>query len=225
MKKGVVGMSTSHVARRASTRQRPRTLAAALFVAVFLAGLALVVGTFVLRSGLPVDLDGNAVALGDGDVPDTGVVAEMNIDDNTGLRFTVPALAMDVPLGELSVVRSTLTPPGFVQAYRVRNLGVPLDRASAGTVYVVMHSVNKGFAPGNYLFDVPTARALVKPGDALSVGGVNYIVDGSQLIDKPDLPQAGRLWSDEPGRVVVITCLQRTQGRSLQNLIITGHLA
>ena len=217
-------MSRTPTGRRAATRKTPRGVLL-LFVALLLAGAVLVVGTLVMRAHMPVDLNGNSVALGDGDVPDAGVIAEMQVADDTGLRFTVPALSMNVPLGELSVVRSTLTPPGFVQAYRVRNLGVPLDKASTGTVYVVMHSVNNGFAPGNYLFDVPSAKALVNPGESLTVGGVDYVIDGSQLIDKTALPKTGKLWADVPGRVVVITCLQRTQGHSLQNLVITGHLA
>lgn len=209
----------------ARSRRAPRRSVLVLFLVLFLAGVVLVASSLVLRAGAPVDLEGNAVALGEGDVPDAGVIAEMDVVADSGLRFAVPALGMDVPMGELSVVRSALTPPGFVQAYRVRNLGVGLDQAPDGTVYVVMHSVNRGFAPGNYLFDVASATARVTAGDAMTVGGIDYVVDGSQLIDKTALSTTGALWTDEPGRVVVITCLQRTQGRSLQNLVITGHLA
>jgi hypothetical protein len=210
----------------ARSRRAPRRSVLVLFLVLFLAGVVLVASSLVLRAGTPVDLEGNAVALGEGDVPDAGVIAEMDVVADSGLRFTVPALGMDVPMGELSVVRSALTPPGFVQAYRVRNLGVGLDQA-------VRRDGVRGDALGQSRVrpgQLPLRRGerhRPRDGGGRDDGGGHRLRGGWLAAHRQDRPadHGQALWTDEPGRVVVITCLQRTQGRSLQNLVITGHLA
>lgn len=99
----------------------------------------------------PVDLEGNAVSLAPEDTPSEEVVTQMDVEpgaeDEDGL--VVPSVDHAVPLGTLSAVDGEITPPGFTEAYWVRNLGVPVDEAEDGTVYLVTHSVQDGYAPGS----------------------------------------------------------------------------
>lgn len=108
----------------------------------------------------PVDLEGNAVSLAPEDTPSEEVVAQMDVEpgaeDEDGL--VVPSVDHAVPLGTLSAVDGEITPPGFTEAYRVRNLGVPVEEAEDGTVYVVTHSVQDGYGPGSTGRSRRTAR-------------------------------------------------------------------
>ena len=192
-----------------------------LVVAFMIAAIGGAVVVRSLRSGLAAshssvtDMDGNAVAM----VRDS--LSPRDVDRmavaSTSLRFRVPSVGLDVPLEELSEVDGSIVPPGFTSAYLVRNRGVGPSAASSGTVYVVMHSVRGGRAPGNYLINVARRKAT-------RVGGLAYVIDGSWTILKGSLASAHDVWHDVAGRLVVITCLQRTTGRSLDNVVITAHL-
>jgi hypothetical protein len=108
----------------------------------------------------------------------------------------------------------------------VVNLGVPPAQAETGTVYVAMHSLRDGgLGPGNFLFDVTTATSKVPVGALIQVAGLTYAVDGTQSIPKVDLPFTADLWTSTPGRLVVITCLQKPDNSpSDDNFVVTAHL-
>jgi hypothetical protein len=124
-------------------------------------------------------------------------------------------------------VGGVIEPPDFVSAFHVANRGASLDHPESGTVYVVMHSLRGGgVAPGNYLIDVATGAATVAVGEAIGVDGLSYVVDETAIILKPDLPWVTEVWANTPGRLIVITCLQRPDGSpSESNLVITAHQA
>ncbi|MFT4231126.1 MAG: class F sortase, partial [Microbacterium sp.] len=149
------------------------------------------------------------------------------VQEDTGERFRVPSVGLDVPLDSMNAVDSVITPPGFTAAYRVRNLGVSLDHASEGTVYVAMHSLRDGaVGPGNYLIDVEAGTASVAVGTEIIVAGLEYRLTGSQKIAKDRLAASEAVWADVPGRLIVITCLQRPEGGpSLENVVLTAELA
>ncbi|WP_051671157.1 MULTISPECIES: class F sortase [unclassified Microbacterium] len=170
------------------------------------------------------DMAGNAVVLED-PIQTPQSLALMNVVEDLGERFAVPSVGLDVPLGGLDMVDGEITPPGFTSAYTVRNLGVP-DDPSAGTTYVVMHSIPApGVAPGNYLIDVADGRAAVPAGAQVLVGEKVYAVDSSYSVDKGELSAQSALWADRPGRLVIITCQQLPSGaRSVQNTVIEAHL-
>jgi len=159
--------------------------------------------------------------------PDT-TTTELEADHtpNAGQRFKVPAVDLNVPLGSTEVVNDIIAPPGFQSAYWISNLGVGLDMAESGTVFVATHSLrNGGVAPGNYLIDVANQRSSVRAGDKIVVGALTYTVDQTRIIPKPDLATANQLWESVPARLVVLTCLQNPQNQpSRDNLVITASL-
>lgn len=194
--------------------------------ALLIAGaLGLVVSRSHAVSG-PTDLRGAPVAVEAGTEPAPATVARMDAVTDSGTRFQVPSVGLDVALGELSMADGTITPPGFTSAYRVRNLGVSLGRAASGTVFVAMHSLRGGgVGPGNYLIDVKDARARLASGAEIRIGGDSYTVTGSEAIDKSVIRTDENVWADRPGRLVVLTCLQRPQGGpSVDNIVIFAQL-
>ncbi|MEX8034076.1 class F sortase [Microbacterium sp. 20-116] len=166
------------------------------------------------------DLAGNPVQL---DGPDP-VPSASATPEGVG-RFTAPSVGLDVPLGAMNVVDGVLQPPGFTSAYWVRNLGVSPDRADAGTVFVVMHSLRGGgVGPGNALIDVDAARARIAVGADISVADVHYRVDRTQVVDKTAIGSDADVWANTAGRLVVVTCLQRSDGLpSTENLVIEAR--
>lgn len=184
-----------------------------------------------------VDMDGNRAEV---DLLTDGLTPEQIEDVAAGqadeaahpgagvkTRFRAPSVNLDVPLRSLRVVGGVITPPGFTSAYTVSNLGVQLPAASQGTVYVAMHSMRgRGVAPGDYLFDTVTGASKLNVGDTLTVGEVTYVVDETLAVSKAALPDEHWLWAPEPGRLVVITCLQvRAATPSVDNFVVVAHLA
>jgi hypothetical protein len=137
-------------------------------------------------------------------------------------RFQAPSVGLDVPLGSLDVVDNELEPPGFTSAYWVRNLGVSPTDSANGTVFVVMHSLrNGGEGPGNALIDVDDGKARIASGASIVVDDVEYHVVSSETVDKSQISGDQSVWADAPGRLVVITCLQRPDGApSTDNMVI-----
>ncbi|MDR1851927.1 MAG: class F sortase [Propionibacteriaceae bacterium] len=155
--------------------------------------------------------------------------------EDSKVRFVVPSVGLDVPLGSINAVDGRMNPPGFKSAYSVRNMGVPPERAEEGTLYVVAHSLrtegatagqNNHLAPGSYLIDVPNQRAAVAVGDEILVDAHRYWVTGSRTVLKTALRKETDIWTSTPGRLVFITCLQNGKGTpSTMNLIILAELA
>ncbi|MDR1998388.1 MAG: class F sortase [Frankiaceae bacterium] len=142
-------------------------------------------------------------------------------------RFVVPAVNLDVPLGSMNVVDNQVVPPSFTSAYWIANLGVALADAASGTAFVAVHSVQWGaLAPGNYLFDVNSATSAVPRGSAMTVGGVSYTVDGWYTVPKSQLAYDQDVWAESPGKLVIITCLEKPDGSpAVDNFVITAHLS
>ena len=163
------------------------------------------------------DLDGRLIAF---DVPP----APGTIVTPASGRLTIPTVGLDVPLGGVNIVAGAVTPPGFDAAYVVSGVGQQPESGSAGTVFVVMHSVVGGRAPGNLLVD-DTGKLLIDAGAIIVVDGHRYRLESSSTVAKPDLARDAALWSDQPGRLVLITCLQKAdRSPSEANLVLEAVL-
>lgn len=193
--------------------------------ALILGGLGIAI-TFASAPSLPAgtqrDQRGDAVIIDPGEAPGPSTLKRMNPTVDAGERIVIPSVHLDAPLGAINTVAGVVTPPGFTAVYAIRNLGTRIDQPDNGTVFLVTHSLRGGgTAPGNALIDLEHHRSAVEPGAKIIVAGTAYTATGSQTIAKPDLAKAAGLWADTPGRLVIITCLQRPNGApSVDNLVI-----
>jgi len=180
-----------------------------------------------------VDMAGNVVVPDDTQVQDPSYVESADPQDDTGLRFKIPSVKLDVPLREANVVGGVINPPGFNSVYLMRNIGVSLDAAATGPVYVAAHSLRApGEAPGNYVIDPAQGQVVVPLGAEIDVGNLVYNVVSSRVVSKPDLGAQSDLWAPTPGMLVFITCLQSTSaagyqadGHAKDNAVIVAKLA
>lgn len=136
------------------------------------------------------------------------------------LRLQVPSVGLDVGVGRLSSVDGAIRPPDFTRAFLVRNIGEDLTHQKDGTVYVTMHSIHAGTAPGNRLINIGQGTVTVQKGAKVTLGSNTYKVTGSERVSKGSLSQHKKVWANEPNRLVLITCLQRSQGKSLDNVVV-----
>ena len=213
--------------QRHATRRprRPVALVAALVALVLVAaGAVLVVRSLNASRDAPRDMAGNPVRFAPGNTPAPSTIDQMQVRDADSGRLQVPSVGLDVPLGSMLAVDNVVNPPGFTQAYWVRNVGVAPADATSGTVYVVSHSVSRGRAPGNYLLNVDKGSSAVNPGDLIDVDGHDYIAQSWRAVGKTQLPAAQALWDAVPGRLVLITCLEQPDGSSPDNLVVVAQL-
>ncbi|MEV8213467.1 class F sortase [Leifsonia sp. NPDC077715] len=201
-----------------------------LGIAAAVSAVCLIVGGIVVINEIPhseatvADLNGNPVQVDEDQVPTVSQKQAMRAVSSTGERFAIPAVGLDVQLGEVSAVDGSVVPPGFTSVYRVRNRGVSLAQAGTGTVYLVTHSVRGGgLAPGNYVEDPATGTSTLTPGTAILVGDQRYEVTTTQTIPKDQMASNTPTWANVPNRLVLITCLQNKHGTpSTHNLVITA---
>lgn len=203
-----------------------------LFVLLLVGGIGL--GGYVgydwwSSRNAPKDMSGNAIHLEEEDIPSPEEIKQMDVKEEARdttvsapveLRFRAPSVGLDTPVGSMKSVNGLIKPPGFDRAYLVSNIGHSLHENNEGTVYLVMHSVRRGNAPGNHLIDVESAKPRLHKGDEVSLGSYKYRVTGAESVKKSSIVNTGKVWEDVPGKLVIITCLQRPTGYSVKNTII-----
>lgn len=218
--------------RRATRRQdrsgRWRVALASLLGLVTLLAGAYAVQLYVSQLALPRDMDGRPVVAAQVP-PDEAARADAVAVLDDGARLRVPAAGMDVAMGAVNAVDGVIDPPGFSTAYFVRNYGAHTnseETASRGTVFVAMHSCSgNARCPGNALIDIAHGTATVPVGADVYLDGLHYRVTGSSAVGKPQIAHDQTFWQNTPGRLVLLTCLQRPGGRtSVDNMVITAEL-
>jgi sortase (surface protein transpeptidase) len=140
------------------------------------------------------------------------------------LRIQVPAVGLDAAVLPITPSEGELDPPRLDRAYWIETYGSP-GSDSTNTVYLAGHSVDRGSAVFDPLFDQDEQRALVGAGDEITIttdaGVVRYVVEDTQRYPKSELAGETEVWRIVPGRLVLITCFQRSEGgRSTDNLVI-----
>ena len=145
-------------------------------------------------------------------------VDDMKIEPLDG-DFQVPSVGLATGLEAMSEVNGAINPPGLHNGYVVRNHGTPVH-PERGTTYVAIHSVQGAKLPGNKLIDVDAGKPAVKTGEKVTLQDRDYTVTDAYTVRKDDISGDDRVWADEPGRLVILTCLQRESGRSMNNVVI-----
>lgn len=154
------------------------------------------------------------------EMPNVAQVNDMDIKPLDG-DLVIESVGLTMSMEEMSVVDNVINPPGLESAYLVRDYGTPED-TSEMTV-IALHSIKNGNVPGNNLIDVDKGEPTVKNGDKITVQGHDYTVKTSFSQDKESASYDDGLWKDEPGKLLLFTCLQRDEGKSVKNIIIEAQ--
>lgn len=155
----------------------------------------------------------------DGQPPSQEEISDMDPQPTDG-RIIAPEVGLDAPLGEISIPQSNIiNPPDFEHVFIFREYGT-VDDPDSGTVYAATHSLKGSNSPGNDLINVDTGEPTLGEDDEITVDGQKYQVIESHKTSKTELPADEDIWdADIDNRLVLITCLQRPAGKSIDNVV------
>ncbi|RFU18912.1 class F sortase [Geodermatophilus marinus] len=149
---------------------------------------------------------------------------------SSAVHVTVPALGLDLPVLPLTPRRGAINPPTLTAAYWIEPYGDPVGAAGQAdnTLYLAAHSTGTGAYGFDPLMEPDGGGSTLEAGDVIEVstpeGTVSYTVEHTRRYAKGQLPDAAEVWEAAPGRLVLITCFQRGNGRaSTENLVITAE--
>lgn len=145
-------------------------------------------------------------------------------------RLVVPQVGIDAPALTYALTDGIGDPPTHQDAYVVEGYGKPSDPTS-GTAYVLVHSGYQGEALGDLLTDTEAKDSYLEPDDLFYVDGVEFEVvsearhskDSLERVDASGIPLVPEVWEDVEGRLVLMTCLQRAQGSSVEVVVVTAQ--
>ena len=145
-------------------------------------------------------------------------------------RLVVPSVGIDLPLLGMTPAGGTIDPPLLTAGYWIEPYGAPVGTAAEAqnTLYVAAHSAGYGSDGFDPLISDGGEGSTLAAGDVVEVRGpsgtVTYTVTSSHRYGKDELPGATEVWEVSPGRLVLITCFQRADGReATENLVVVAE--
>jgi sortase (surface protein transpeptidase) len=143
------------------------------------------------------------------------------------VHLVIPAVDLDLPLLGLTPEDGVIDPPLLTAGYWIEPYAAPVAAPgeAGNTLYIAAHSAGRrddGFDP---LLTRDHEGSALQAGDVVEVrtpqGTASYTVDHTRRYGKNELPGASDVWEAVPGRLVLITCFQRADGRhSTENLVV-----
>ncbi len=149
---------------------------------------------------------------------------------SSDVRLVIPSVGLDLPLLPLTPSGGTIDPPLLTAGYWIEPYGAPVgDAAEAtNTLYVAAHSAGSGDDGFDPLIAGGGAGTTLASGDVVEVrtptGTVRYTVQSTHRYGKDALPGTDEVWQVAPGRLVLVTCFQRADGReATENLVVVAE--
>jgi hypothetical protein len=146
---------------------------------------------------------------------------------SSSVHLVIPSVDLDLPLLALTPRRGVIDPPLLTAGYWIEPYGAPVGAAdeAVNTLYIAAHSAGDGVDGFDPLLAADHRGSALEAGDTIDVrtpeGTVTYTVQRTQRYGKDELAGAADVWEASPGRLVLITCFQRADGRaSTENLVV-----
>jgi hypothetical protein len=143
------------------------------------------------------------------------------------IHLVIPGVGLDLPLLAHHPRGGVINPPTLTAGYWIDQFGAPVGSAAqaTNTLYIAAHSAGRGNHGFDPILDTDHEGSALVQGDAVEVvtpqGTVVYTVERTQRYGKDELPGAAEVWEAVPGRLVLITCFQRSDGHpSTENLVV-----
>jgi hypothetical protein len=139
----------------------------------------------------------------------------------------IASVGIDLPLLPHTPRNGVIDPPTLTAAYWIEPYGDPVASADQAdnTLYIAAHSDGSGVNGFDPLLSPDHTKGAVSAGDVIDVttpeGTVSYTVERTQRYGKNALAGADDVWEAHPGRLVLITCFQHTDGRATtENFVV-----
>jgi sortase (surface protein transpeptidase) len=149
---------------------------------------------------------------------------------SSSVHVEIDSVGLDLPVLPLTPERGVIDPPTLTAAYWIEPYGAPVASADQAdnTLYIAAHSAGRGDDGFDPLLTADHRRGAVDPGDVVDVrtpdGTVSYTVQSTARYAKGELAVAAEVWEAVPGRLVLITCFQRADGRAAtENFVVVAQ--
>jgi hypothetical protein len=146
---------------------------------------------------------------------------------SSSVHLFIPAVHLDLPLLALTPRTGVIDPPTLTAGYWIEPYGEPVadPKKATNTLYIAAHSARRGHDGFDPLLAADHQGSALVAGDAIQVrtpdGTATYTVERTQRYEKNTLPGATDVWESHPGRLVLITCFIRADGRpATENLVV-----
>jgi hypothetical protein len=143
------------------------------------------------------------------------------------VHLVIPAVHLDLPLLALTPRKGVINPPTLTAGYWIDPYGGPVadPKKATNTLYIAAHSAQRGHDGFDPLLAPDHRGSALAAGNRIQVrtpdGTATYTVEGAKRYDKNALPGAADVWESHPGRLVLITCFLRADGRpSTENMVV-----
>lgn len=146
-------------------------------------------------------------------------------------RVEIPVIGFDARVLPMSTPTDRVLDPATLDdAYWLDDDNGLAGADATGTVYLVGHSSADGRAVFDPLVDHETHESTLEVGDEIVVttdeGRVVYLVQAIKQYPKTSLADVEDLWTQSPGRLVVVTCsYDGTNSTASDNLVVYARLA
>lgn len=211
-------------------------------ITVFIVSFALLVSGYVLYTGttygIPIlqtlfPYPANVEVFEDGsyiqleDPPSEDEVEEMDVRDTDNV-LRIPSVDIEETLQSMNTYKNSqgikvINPYQSKYVYHVRDWG---DLGQTEDMIVLaMHSIKgKPDIPGSKLINITAGKSTLQEGETIELDNLSYSVTGIHKMNKRTVVNSEKIWKDEPGKLLLFTCLQREGGRSVENIIIEAHI-
>ena len=176
-------------------------------------------------SPAPATLPSGAPVTSPSTAPPTTPVARYT--PSSSVHLLIPAVRLDLPLLALTPGDGVIDPPLLTAGYWIEPYGEPVadPRKATNTLYIAAHSARHGHDGFDPLLAPDHQGSALTAGDVIQVrtpgGTATYRVERTRRYDKNALPTATDVWESHPGRLVLVTCFLRADGRpSTENLVV-----
>lgn len=168
--------------------------------------------------------DGTQIQLED---PPTSSQRTQMRPTTTSHKLIIPDAGIDTTLKEMNLYtdgtgQKIINPPTSANPYLVRDYGPP--NSTTGMTVIAMHSIRDApTIPGSKLINIDTQQATITPGALITIDTTTYRVTQIHNQNKQTVTTNTALWENKPGKLLLFTCLQRTQGKSTNNIAIEAQ--
>lgn len=139
-------------------------------------------------------------------------------------HISIAEIGYEADVSQMTTDNGVVDPPTKELTYRVTDRGSQPGEDADNTVYLVCHSASRSDAPCNTVYRNAAVGQTIRL--TTKTGQLTYRIESIETLSKDgEFENSEKVRSKVPGRLVLITCLQRGIGRSsVENFVVFAQL-
>ena len=139
-------------------------------------------------------------------------------------HISIAEIGYEADVSQMTTDNGVVDPPTKELTYRVTDRGSQPGEDANNTVYMACHSATRSFAPCNTVYKEAAVGQTISL--TTEAGQLTYRIESIETLSKDgEFENSEKVRSKVPGRLVLVTCLQRGIGRSsAENFVVFAQL-